>query len=79
MHAANHLSLIRSFLIDSDLSQAFATHLVQIIFCTAFALHKIAVTAKTTIESDEKSCRAALAGKNRYRKKALFHRMFCNV
>jgi hypothetical protein len=59
------LSLIRSFLIDSGRSQAFATHLVQIIFCTAFALHKIAVNAKSTTYPHEKISGAALVIKYR--------------
>jgi hypothetical protein len=56
---ANHLSLIRSILIDSGQSRALREASCAKYFCTAFALHKLSFNAKIFSPSLENFLRAA--------------------
>jgi hypothetical protein len=76
---ANHLALIRSFLIDSGCSRALSEAFGANYFWTAFALPKIAGDAKYSAQLREKVLCAALAAIYHRCKKPLFHRAFCNA
>ena len=76
---ANHLPLIRSFLIDSGISRASRAPNCTKNCCGAFASHAIAVDEKIAAPARDFCSRAALAGKYHRCKKSLFYRAFCNV
>jgi len=77
--AANHLSLIRRFLIDFGARDPRASRSVQIFFAVHVhslrsALMKNAMRARTI----SVRCLAS-ATRYRCRKKSIFHRAFCNI
>jgi len=69
--AANHLALIRSFLIDSDVPHALCEAFCANFFRTAFALHKVAIDAKFTAPARKNFSSAAFSGNHRRHKKPL--------
>jgi len=77
--AANHLALIRSFLIDSGHSRASREANCAKFFCAAFASHRVNSGAKFCAHARDSNCRTALTAHQRRCKKPLFHRCFCNM
>jgi hypothetical protein len=76
---ANHLALIRSFLIDSGQSRGLHAPNCAKNYCVAFAPHDSDIIAKINAQArDFRSC-ARLAAQCRYCKKSLFYRAFCNA
>jgi len=76
--AANHLALIRSFLIDSGIVTPLREASCANFFCCVHKRAAVARVRKTNAKFRKFYTRARAVRKLCARKKSLFHRNFCN-